>query len=64
MSAPIETKVTAASVASGITGLVMWLLGNYFFKGTPPDAVAGSVAVLAPLVVTFFAGYGAPHTRR
>lgn len=60
----IETKVTAATIASAATTFVLWLLAKYVFGADVPDAVAGLVALLVPAAVTFGAGYAARHTPR
>lgn len=63
--APVETKVTAATVASALTGLVLWLLGRYVFGDEAiPDAVVAIIAIGVPGIVTFAAGWLAPHTPR
>ena len=64
MSAPVESKVTAATIAAALTTFVLWLLAEYVFDADVPTAVAGIVAVVVPGVVTFIAGYSAKHTRR
>lgn len=62
---PVETKVTAATVASMLTGLVMTLLATLAFHGDAVPAVVSSVvgAVITG-VVTFAAGWLAKHTPR
>jgi hypothetical protein len=61
---PVETKVQASTAAAAVSGLALWTLGHYVFKGTVPDVVASWVYVLVPAVVTFGAGYLAKHTPR
>ena len=50
--APTETKVKASTAAAAASGLVLWVLGRYAFKGAVPAAL------------TFAAGYYARHTSR
>lgn len=64
MAAPVETKVQASTAAAAVSGIVLWILGRYAFKGTVPDVVASWVYVLVPAVITFAAGYLARHTPR
>jgi hypothetical protein len=64
MNYPIETKVSAATIAAAVSGLVLWALQSYVFKGELPAPVAAAVQVIVPAVVTFAAGYLAPHTPR
>jgi len=61
---PIEKKVQASTAAAAVSGLALWSLGHYVFKGTVPDVVASWVYVLVPAVITFGAGYLAKHTPR
>ena len=60
----VETKVQAATGAAAVSGLALWALGHYVFKGTVPDVVASWVYVIVPGVITFAAGYLAKHTPR
>jgi hypothetical protein len=64
MSAPIEVKVSAATIASAVTGLGLWALQTYVFHGEVPLPVLGVVQTVVPAVITFAAGYLAPHTPR
>jgi hypothetical protein len=62
---PVETKVKASTAAAALSGLALWALGHYVFKGgAVPDVVASWVYVLVPGVITFGAGYLAKHTLR
>ena len=61
---PIETKVTAATMAAAVAGLVLWVLETYVFDGSVPEAVGAVVALAVPAVLTFLAGYQAKHTPR
>lgn len=61
--AAVETKVQASTGAAAVSGLALFLLGRYVFKGSGvPDVVASWVYVLVPGVITFAAGYLARHT--
>jgi hypothetical protein len=61
---PVERKVTASTGAAAVSGLVLFVLGRYVFKGDVPDVVASWVYVAVPAVVTFAAGYLARHSPR
>lgn len=61
--AVVETKVKASTAAGALSGLALWALGRYVFKGSGvPDVVASWVYVLVPGLITFAAGYLARHT--
>jgi hypothetical protein len=62
--AQVETKVQASTAVAAVSGLALWALGKYVFKGDVPDVVASWVYVLVPGVLTFAAGYLAKHTPR
>ena len=62
--AVVETKVKAGTAAAAASGLALWALGRYVFKGDVPDVVASWVYVIIPSLVTFAAGYMAKHTPR
>jgi hypothetical protein len=64
MAAPIERKVQASTAAAAVSGLLLWALGTYAFKGTVPDVVTSWVYALVPAGITFAAGYLARHTAR
>ena len=64
MTGPVETKVQAATVASAVSGLGLWALQTYVFHGEVPLPVLAAVQVVVPAVVTFVAGWLAPHTPR
>lgn len=64
MSGPVEVKVTASSIAAALTGAGLWALQSYVFHGDVPLPVLAAVQTLVPAVVTFAAGYLAPHTPR
>ena len=64
MTAPVEAKVKASTAAAATSGLVLWCLGTYVFKGAVPDAVVSWVYVAIPALITFVAGYLAKHEDR
>jgi hypothetical protein len=64
MAAPVERKVTASSYTAAASGLVLWVLGTYVFKGDVPDVIVSWTYVLVPGLLTFAAGYAAKHTFR
>lgn len=64
MGAPVETKVQASSAAAAVSGLVLFALGRYVFKGDVPDVVVSWVYVIIPAGLAFAAGYLARHTAR
>lgn len=62
--APIERKVQASTAAAAVSGLLLWVLGTYVFKGSVPDVVASWVYAIIPALITLAAGYLAKHTPR
>lgn len=64
MAAQVEAKVQASSYAAAASGLALWALGTYAFKGAVPDVVVSWVYVAVPAALTFAAGYYARHTPR
>jgi hypothetical protein len=62
--APTETKVKASTAAAAISGLLLWCLGRYAFRGDVPDVVTSWVYAAVPAALTFAAGYYARHTSR
>ena len=62
--APVERKVQASTAAAFISGLVLWALGRYVFRGAVPDVLVSWVYAVVPAALTFFAGYKAKHTSR
>lgn len=64
MAAPVEAKVTASAGAAAASGLVLFVLGRYAFRGAVPDVIASWVYAAVPAVLAFAAGYLARHTPR
>jgi hypothetical protein len=69
MAAPVETKVTAASVAAYLasTGLLATLTAvqdNAGLVSGLPDAVEPFLLALIPTAITFVGGWAARHTPR
>jgi hypothetical protein len=64
LAGQVETKVTASTGAAAVSGLVLWALGTYVFKGSVPGEVVSWTYVLVPAALTFAAGYFARHTSR
>src|SRR5260370_42586977 len=63
--APVETKTKAATGATFVAGLALWVLSKYVFKGNAvPDVLQSWIYAAAPAVITFIAAYRAPHTPR
>ena len=61
---PVERKVQASSAAAAASGLLLWVLGRYVFKGAVPDVVASWVYAVIPGVLAFAAGWITKHTPR
>ncbi len=59
-----ETKVTAATLAAAFSGLILWGLATYAFRGAVPAPVVLVVSLAVPAGMTFAAGYMAKHTHR
>ncbi len=64
MAAPVETKVRASTAAAAVSGLALYALGRYVFKGDVPDVVTSWTYAIVPGLLTFGAGYLARHTSR
>ena len=63
--AAIETKVQASGLAAAASGVVLWALQQYVFKGNAvPGGVVSLVDVAVPALCAAVAGYLAPHTPR
>lgn len=67
-TAPVEPKVRWASIAAFAVGLVVALLNavqdNPGVMEPLPKWAQGLILALAPALVTFLAGYTAPHMSR
>jgi hypothetical protein len=61
---PVELKVKASTAAAAVSGLALYILGRYVFRGTVPDVVTSWVYAIVPALITFAAGYVARHTIR
>lgn len=61
---PVERKVQASTAAAAVSGLALWALGRYAFKGSVPNVVASWVYAIIPALITLAAGYLARHTPR
>jgi len=64
MAAQVETKVQASTGAAAVSGLALWSLGHWVFKGGVPDVVVSWIYVIVPGALAFGAGYLARHTSR
>jgi hypothetical protein len=62
--AATETKTKASTTAAAVSGMVLWVLGTYVFKGDVPEVLASWVYVLVPGICAWAAGYFSPHTHR
>jgi hypothetical protein len=60
----IENKVKASTSAAAVSGLILWVLGRYVFRGEVPDVLASWIYAVLPGVLAFGAGYLARHTPR
>jgi hypothetical protein len=61
---PVETKVKASTAAAALSGLALWALSRYVFRGDVPDVVVSWVDAIIPAALAFAAGYLAKHTVR
>ena len=64
MNAPVEPKVQRGSLAATASGIVLYLLQVYVFKGAVPAGVASLIYAIVPGAVAFVAAYYAPHQAR
>lgn len=67
-NAPVERKVTAATVGSVVAGIVLalltWLNDNPGLIESIPDQYEGFVWLIVPSLIVFLSGWSAPHTPR
>jgi hypothetical protein len=63
-SGPVETKVSAATVAAVVSAFVVWVLRTYVFKGDVPPEVEAFATIAVVGATTFAAGWLSPHTPR
>ncbi|MFF3398235.1 holin [Streptomyces sp. NPDC002659] len=69
MAAPVEKKVTVASVAAflastGLLAILAAVQDNARLVGFLPDSLAPFVLALVPTGITFVGGWAARHTPR
>lgn len=64
MSAPVERKVSAASLSAALSGVVVWVLSTYVFHGAVPEGVESLLDTAIPAVSAFLAGWLVKHTPR
>lgn len=62
--AATETKTKASTTAAAVSGMALWVLGKYVFRGDVPDVLASWIYVLVPSILAYAAGWLAPHTHR
>lgn len=60
--APVERKVTAASVGAAITGLILWGLTRWI--GDVPEPAAELVTIVGGAAGAWVAGWATRHTAR
>lgn len=67
-SAPVETKVKAATSAAFVVGLVVallnWAVGDSSLMGSVPAWAQTLITLVVPPLVTFLSGWQAQHTPR
>lgn len=65
MSAPVESKVTAASAATLIAGFVVgWLVIQAPFLASLADPLQAAIGAVVTAAITFASGWLARHTPR
>lgn len=61
----VEAKVQAGTLAAFVSGIAIWALQTWVFKGsTVPPGLVSLVYAVVPAAFAFAAGYQAPHTPR
>lgn len=63
-SGPVEVKVSAAAIATALSGFAVWAAQTYWFRGEVPAPVVAVIQVVVPALVAFTAGWLARHTPR
>lgn len=67
-SAPVEKKVTAATLTAGGVGVILailtWVQDNPGLLSGLPNWLEGLLYVILTPVMVYVAGYSAPHTPR
>jgi hypothetical protein len=53
----ISNPTSNGTVAGALTGLALWALATYAFKGAVPNAVQAVIYVVIPAAVTGVTGY-------
>jgi hypothetical protein len=64
VAVPVEQKVKASTGAAALSGIALWALSRYVFRGAVPDVAASWVDAIIPAAITFGAGYLARHSPR
>ncbi|GHJ42258.1 holin [Streptomyces sp. TS71-3] len=68
MAAPVEKKVTAATAASLVVGVVVAVLNavvaDASLLGSLPEWLQSVIIALVPPILTFLGGWQAKHTPR
>ena len=64
MAAPIEAKVKAGSAGALAAGLIDWALARYLFPHGIDATGQALILAAVPTVLSYAAGYLAPHTNR
>ena len=62
--ATVETKVTAGSLAAAASGVVLYCLQRWVFKGEVPADFQSLIYLAVPGAIALAAGWLAPHTHR
>lgn len=64
-AAPVERKVTAASISAAVGGLIVWALQTYVFHGgAVPEQATWVIDLVISGAMSFVAGWVAKHTPR
>lgn len=61
----VEAKVQAGTLAAFVSGILIWALQTWVFKGSSvPPGLVSLVYAVVPAALAGVAGYLAPHTPR